>query len=95
MNFEYINNILFTASSPFTAAAKRILKTCKQEIQEIETCPECYVNAHHKPESWFIEACVSHFLFGLFWNQTFVIVGSNNNVFSGSRNDLTSLYGPN
>ncbi|OXA51902.1 protein kinase C-binding protein 1 isoform X2 [Folsomia candida] len=52
------NSVVFnSATSPFTAIAKKILKVCRQEIQDIETCPECYVNAHNKPEVWFVEAC--------------------------------------
>lgn len=47
-----------TVSSPYTAAAKRLMKVCRQELSEIETCPECYTNAHTK-EDWFTEACVS------------------------------------
>jgi len=54
-----VNNLKNVAvSSPYTLAAKRLLKVCRQELAEIETCPECYTNAHTKPESWFIEACV-------------------------------------
>ncbi|ODN05111.1 Protein kinase C-binding protein 1 [Orchesella cincta] len=52
------NSIVFnSASSQYTVAAKRLLKVCKQELAEIETCPECYTNAHEKPEHWFVEAC--------------------------------------
>ncbi|CAL8073120.1 unnamed protein product [Orchesella dallaii] len=52
------NSIVFnSASSQYTVAAKRLLKVCKQELTEIETCPECYTNAHEKPEHWFVEAC--------------------------------------
>ena len=41
--------------------AKSVLKILKQEMSEIETCPDCYLNAHQKPHSWFTEACVSFF----------------------------------
>lgn len=52
------NSIVFnSATSQYTLAAKRLLKVCKQELTEIETCPECYTNAHEKPDSWFVEAC--------------------------------------
>ncbi|CAL8119840.1 unnamed protein product [Orchesella dallaii] len=52
------NSIVFnSASSQYTIAAKRLLKVCKEELSEIETCPECYTNAHGKPEHWFVEAC--------------------------------------
>lgn len=36
--------------------AKSLLKTCKQEMGQIETCAECYANANTK-KSWFIEVC--------------------------------------
>lgn len=53
------NSIVFnSASSQYTVAAKRLLKVCKQELTEIETCPECYTNAHEKHDCWFVEACV-------------------------------------
>lgn len=52
------NSIVFnSASSQYTLAAKRLLKVCKQELTEIETCPECYTNAHDRPDFWFVEAC--------------------------------------
>lgn len=43
--------------SKFTTAAKAIIKICKQEMQEIEKCPSCYLNANTKKNSWFIEVC--------------------------------------
>lgn len=36
--------------------AKSLLKTCKQEMNQIETCAECYCNANSKVD-WFIEVC--------------------------------------
>lgn len=38
------------------STAKSIIKTCKQEIHEIETCPECYYNANNC-KNWFVEVC--------------------------------------
>jgi len=35
------------------------VKICKQEMSEIENCPDCYLNAHTRKDSWFIEVCVS------------------------------------
>jgi len=32
---------------------------CRLEMQEIENCPDCYLNAHTKKDSWFVAACVS------------------------------------
>ena len=26
-------------------------------MQEVENCPDCYLNAHIKKDSWFTEAC--------------------------------------
>ncbi|XP_075146188.1 zinc finger MYND-type containing 8 isoform X2 [Haematobia irritans] len=37
-------------------ATKNILKICRQEINEIETCPECYSNANSRKD-WFLEVC--------------------------------------
>jgi hypothetical protein len=28
-------------------------------MQEIENCPDCYLNAHTRKDSWFVAACVS------------------------------------
>lgn len=38
--------------------AKSLLKTCKQEMNQIETCSECYQNANTKKD-WFVEVCES------------------------------------
>ena len=43
--------------SKLTTAAKSIVKICKQEMSEIETCSECYQNANTKKNSWFVEVC--------------------------------------
>jgi len=45
--------------SRLTGIAKVLLKICKQEMSEIENCPDCYLNAHIRKDSWFIEVCVS------------------------------------
>lgn len=39
--------------------ARSLVKILKQEMSEIETCPDCYMNAHQNPKSWFTEVCVS------------------------------------
>ncbi|KAF4528266.1 hypothetical protein B566_EDAN014156 [Ephemera danica] len=52
------NSIIFnTCQAKLTSAARSILKACKQEMAEIENCPDCYLNAHTRKESWFIEVC--------------------------------------
>lgn len=39
------------------SAAKNLLKVCKQEIYEIDTCHECYLNANTEKDNWFVEVC--------------------------------------
>uniref|UniRef100_A0A347ZJA3 Putative OSA1 n=1 Tax=Reticulitermes speratus TaxID=60591 RepID=A0A347ZJA3_9NEOP len=52
------NCIIFnTYQSRLTGIAKVLLKICKQEMSEIENCPDCYLNAHIRKDSWFIEVC--------------------------------------
>ena len=52
------NCIIFNSpSSKLTSIAKSIVKVCRHEMQEIENCPDCYLNAHIKKEVWFTEAC--------------------------------------
>jgi len=52
------NCIIFNSpSSKLTTIAKSIVKVCKHEMQEVENCPDCYLNAHIKKEVWFTEAC--------------------------------------
>lgn len=36
--------------------AKSLLKTCKQEMGQIDTCAECYANANSR-KNWFVEVC--------------------------------------
>ena len=32
-------------------------------MQEVENCPDCYINAHVRKDSWFVAACrVPHLL---------------------------------
>ena len=55
------NCIIFNSlGSKLTAIAKSLVKVCKHEMQEIENCPDCYLNAHTRKDSWFVAACVSH-----------------------------------
>lgn len=45
-------------NSKLLAIAKIIVKICKQEMYDIETCSECYVNANtKKTTNWFVEIC--------------------------------------
>ena len=54
------NCIIFNSlASKLTTIAKSLVKICKHEMQEIENCPDCYLNAHAKKDSWFVAACVS------------------------------------
>ena len=54
------NCIIFnSAASKLTSIAKSLVKVCKHEMQEIENCPDCYLNAHTRKDSWFVAACVS------------------------------------
>ncbi|PSN52379.1 hypothetical protein C0J52_06722 [Blattella germanica] len=52
------NCIIFnTYQSRLTGVAKMLVKICRQEMAEIENCPDCYLNAHTRKDSWFIEVC--------------------------------------
>lgn len=37
--------------------ANTIVKICRQEVSEIETCPECYFNANTLGQEWFVAIC--------------------------------------
>ncbi|XP_037082061.1 protein kinase C-binding protein 1-like [Pollicipes pollicipes] len=51
------NCILFNGqTSKLTGLAKSLLKMCKWEMEEIETCPECYSSAYSS-DNWFTLAC--------------------------------------
>ncbi|XP_046393456.1 uncharacterized protein LOC124161233 isoform X2 [Ischnura elegans] len=52
------NSIIFnTQHSKLTSIARSMLKTCRQELMEIENCPDCYCNAHTRKDNWFIDVC--------------------------------------
>lgn len=40
-----------------TSSVKLLLKVCKQEMDEIEACPDCYLHAYTKRDNWFCEPC--------------------------------------
>ncbi|KOB71894.1 ZMYND8 protein, partial [Operophtera brumata] len=57
------NSILFNACeqtfthSKLTTAARTLARTCRAEMAEIETCPECYAGAHSRNLTYFTEVC--------------------------------------
>ncbi|XP_058792009.1 MYND-type zinc finger-containing chromatin reader ZMYND8-like [Phymastichus coffea] len=55
------NCIVFnTYTSKLTNTAKQMLKIARQEVSEIETCPDCFARGRNLPRplsSWFIEPC--------------------------------------
>ena len=55
------NSCVFNGvQSKVTATAKSILRMVKHEINEMEVCPDCYLNSILKfDDSWFCEPCVS------------------------------------
>ncbi|XP_076621938.1 zinc finger MYND-type containing 8 [Colletes latitarsis] len=51
---------VYTDTSKLTNAAKQVIKLARQEVSEIEACPDCYAHARNLPRpqpSWFIEPC--------------------------------------
>ncbi|XP_076238460.1 zinc finger MYND-type containing 8 [Calliopsis andreniformis] len=51
---------VYTDTSKLTNAAKQIIKMARQEVSEIEACPDCYAHGRNLPRpqpSWFIEPC--------------------------------------
>ncbi|XP_029843480.2 protein kinase C-binding protein 1 isoform X2 [Ixodes scapularis] len=53
----YHNCIIFNGyNHKLSMSAKVLMKVCKQEMEEIEVCPDCYKNANTH-DSWFTEPC--------------------------------------
>uniref|UniRef100_A0A0K8UEG3 Protein kinase C-binding protein 1 n=1 Tax=Bactrocera latifrons TaxID=174628 RepID=A0A0K8UEG3_BACLA len=52
------------SSSKEVFTAKAILKVCRQETNEIDTCGECYLNANTRTD-WFVDVCTQPHL--LLW----------------------------
>uniref|UniRef100_A0A131XGM7 Kinase c-binding protein 1 n=1 Tax=Hyalomma excavatum TaxID=257692 RepID=A0A131XGM7_9ACAR len=53
----YHNCIIFNGyNHKLSMSAKVLMKVCKQEMEDIEVCPDCYRNANTQ-ESWFTEPC--------------------------------------
>lgn len=51
---------VYADTSKLTNTAKQIIKLARQEVSEIEACPDCYAHARNLPRpqpSWFIEPC--------------------------------------
>ncbi|XP_043520108.1 protein kinase C-binding protein 1 [Frieseomelitta varia] len=51
---------VYTDTSKLTNAAKQIIKLVRQEVSEIEACPDCYAHGRNLPRphpAWFIEPC--------------------------------------
>ncbi|XP_017036910.1 MYND-type zinc finger-containing chromatin reader Zmynd8 [Drosophila kikkawai] len=48
--------ILDTGDPKVEQASKAVVKVCRQEANEIDTCPECYLNANSSDE-WFVKVC--------------------------------------
>lgn len=56
----FIGGGVYTDTSKLTNAAKQIIKVARQEVSEIEACPDCYAHGRNLPRpqpSWFIEPC--------------------------------------
>ncbi|XP_037710494.1 protein kinase C-binding protein 1 [Drosophila subpulchrella] len=48
--------ILDAGDAKVEQASKALVKVCRQEANEIDTCPECYLNANSSDE-WFVKVC--------------------------------------
>ncbi|KAH8258132.1 hypothetical protein KR038_006440 [Drosophila bunnanda] len=48
--------IMDTGDPKVEQASKAVVKVCRQEANEIDTCPECYLNANSSDE-WFVKVC--------------------------------------
>jgi len=52
------NCIVFNSThSKLTNTARTLMKVCKHEMTEIDTCADCYMHAHTKRDTWFLEPC--------------------------------------
>lgn len=60
LEFKWVihNCIIYNSQqSKLTQTAKAMLKVGERELNEIEVCPECYLNSCRKRENWFCEPC--------------------------------------
>lgn len=44
-------------ASKVILASKELVKVCKQEMLEIDTCAECYYNSNMHKDNWFVKVC--------------------------------------
>lgn len=56
VNWILHNASIYPLNSKLLSIAKGLMKICKQEINEIEACNECYFNAN-TCKTWFTEVC--------------------------------------
>ncbi|KXJ79203.1 hypothetical protein RP20_CCG002027 [Aedes albopictus] len=56
VNWILHNASIYPLNSKLLSIAKSLMKICKQEINEIEACNECYFNAN-TCKTWFTEVC--------------------------------------
>lgn len=54
---SFLNKHPFLGNVKLLAVAKGVFKICKQEIYDIDTCHECYLNANTCKTDWFVEVC--------------------------------------
>ena len=43
----------------YTMTAKAVLKMCRNQMMEIETCPDCFLASCTQENNWFCKPCVS------------------------------------
>lgn len=43
----------------YTLTAKSVLKMCRNQMTEIETCPDCFLASCTQEHNWFCKPCVS------------------------------------
>lgn len=55
---------MYTGSGKTIITAKSIIKICRQEAMDIDTCAECYLNANTRTD-WFVDVCTQPHL--LLW----------------------------
>jgi len=59
-NYNWLGGGVYTDTLKLTTTAKQIIKMARQEVSEIEACPDCYAHGRNLPRpqpSWFIEPC--------------------------------------
>lgn len=51
--------IKFLVHNKYTMTAKSVLKICRNQMMEIETCPDCFLASCTQENNWFCKPCVS------------------------------------